>query len=234
MARLHHHPLIAAPAAALVAGYIRLVHRTSRWTVVCPEPTAALIRERRPVIGVFWHGRMMMMMPAWFAAAAIVAPKGALQPCVISSDHADSLFVARIIRRFGVDQAHGSNKRGGVAIFRAAFRAVRRGQIAVLTPDGPRGPARRAKAGVALLGARSGVPVVPISFAATRTRTLASWDRFVVPLPFTRGVYALGAPLVVAADAPPETARSQIEDALNRLDDEVEAMLAEPVAVPAT
>lgn len=234
MARLHHHPLIAAPLAALAAGYIRLVRRTGRWRTLCPEATAALIRARRPAVGVFWHGRMMMAVPVWRAAVAASGAADPLRPCAISSDHADSFLVARVTRNLGLDHVHGSSKRGGIAIVRAALGVLQRGQIAVMTPDGPRGPAMRVKPGVARIALRAGVPLVPVTFAAARTRVLGSWDRFVVPLPFTRGVLAVGEPVVLPPDVDPEAARAEIERALIALDDDAEAMLHEPVAAPAT
>ena len=56
--------------AWLTAGYIRLVHRTGRWELRCDPATARLIRGRRPFIGAFWHGRMLMIAAAWRALLA--------------------------------------------------------------------------------------------------------------------------------------------------------------------
>jgi lysophospholipid acyltransferase (LPLAT)-like uncharacterized protein len=234
MARLHHHPAIAGPLTALLAGYIRLVRRSGRWAVLCPEATAQLIRSRRPCIGVFWHGRMMMAHVAWQAVIEATGCEDPLRPCIIGSDHADARFVARVTRQFGIASEHASNKRGGIGLVRAALTVLRRDQIAVMTPDGPRGPAMRAKAGVVRIAMRAGVPVVPLTFAAARAKVVPSWDSFVIPYPFTRGVFAIGSPILLPADGDPEAGRLEVERALTALTEEADAMLREPVAAPAT
>jgi hypothetical protein len=94
---------------------------------------------------------------------------------------------------------------------------LEQGQIAVFTPDGPRGPRMRAKPGVVRLAMTTGVPIVPITFAASNQRLLASWDRFALALPFARGVLAFGAPLELGRDADPEAARRLLEERLNAL-----------------
>ena len=71
---------------------------------------------------------------------------------------------------------------------RTALDALSKGAAVVITPDGPRGPRRKAAPGVAQLAAVAQVPVLPCAAQTTRRRVLRSWDRMVVPLPFGRGV----------------------------------------------
>ncbi len=142
---------LQAGFAWLAAGYIGLVHRTGRWQLRCDPATARLVRDRRPFIGAFWHGRMLMIATAWRALLRELAVAEPLQPCVVSSDHRDGRLMARATARFGILTVFGSTKRGRVSLLRAAQGVIERGQIPVFTPDGPRGPAdaRQARRGAA-------------------------------------------------------------------------------------
>ena len=83
-----------------------------------------------------------------------------------------------------------------------------------VVPDGPRGPRERVQAGVIVLAAATGAPIVPCGFAARPARRLASWDRFLVPLPFARAAVVFGKPAGVPRDADRETARADLERVL--------------------
>ena len=230
--RWHDPPAVQAGLALLTAGYIRLVHRTGRWELRCDPATAGLIRARQPFIGAFWHGRMLLIAAAWRALLTELRIPEALQPCVISSDHRDGRMMAQATRRFGLRTVFGSTRPGGVSLLRAARRVIDDGQIAVFTPDGPRGPRMRAKPGVVRLAIATSVPIVPITFAASNQRLLASWDRFALALPFARGVLAFGAPLELGP-GDPEAGRCLLEQRLNELTREADRALGLSPVEPA-
>lgn len=206
------------PAFAwLAAAYIGLVHTSGRWRLECDPQTAELFRARRPFIGAFWHGRLLMIAAAWRRLVADLALAEPVQPYVLSSDHRDGRFMARTTAHFGLETVFGSTKRGAAGLFKLGREIVERGEIAVITPDGPRGPRMRAKPGIVRLAMITGAPVVPITFAASNQRLLESWDRFALALPFARGVMAFGAPLEIPADADVEPACAELEQRLNQL-----------------
>lgn len=212
-------------ASAALAAYIRLIDRTGRFELKAHPETIELIGSRRPFIGAFWHGRMMLMQPAW---RRLIASKGngeALRPCVIASNHADAVLVAQVMSRLGLDVLHGSNKRGGLAVYRNALRVLESRRIAVITPDGPRGPAEEAKSGIVRLAQQGRVPIVPLTFAARPARRLRSWDSFIVPAPFAHGVIVFGPPLFVASGDDLEEARLEVTSALNRVSEAADASL---------
>ena len=231
--RWHDPPAVQAGLALLAAGDIRLVHRTGRGELRGDPATAGLIRARQPFIGAFWHGRMLLIAAAWRALLTELRIPEALQPCVISSDHRDGRMMAQATRRFGLRTVFGSTRPGGVSLLRAARRVIDDGQIAVFTPDGPRGPRMRAKPGVVRLAIATSVPIVPITFAASNQRLLASWDRFALALPFARGVLAFGAPLELGPGDDPEAGRCLLEQRLNELTREADRALGLSPVEPA-
>lgn len=129
----------------------------------------------------FWHETLPAMPVFWLRA------KSAKPALVLASRHRDGQLIGLGVRRFGIGLAAGSSSRGGAAGLRALAAALRNGADVGLTPDGPRGPRRRAAAGVAMLAALSGAPVLPCAAATRFAVPFKSWDRMRFPLPFGRG-----------------------------------------------
>lgn len=231
--RWHHRAWAQASLSWLAASYIRLTAGTSRYELRAPEDTKALVRARLPFIGAFWHGRMVMINHAWWALVREVGIPDSLQPYVISSDHPDGRLMAKATARFGLKTVFGSTKVAS-GLLKAARRVLSDGQIAVVTPDGPRGPRMRAKPGIVLLARSAGVPVVPITFATSRQYQLGTWDRFALPLPFARGILAFGAPIPVGRHDDPEAIRERIETALTTLTAEADRAVGQTPVQPET
>ena len=209
------------------AGYIRLVHATTRWTTVGRETPEKFWAEGRPFIGCFWHGRMLMMPLIWPADRPIA---------MLISRHGDGLLIAETIRHFGVRTIAGSSSRGGADALRAMLTTLKSGISVCVTPDGPRGPRMRATAGVVHAARLAGVPLLAGTVATGRRRVLGSWDRFLLALPFSRGVYVIGHPIEVAPDADDaaiEAARLALEVELNRVSAEAERMVGQIPVEPA-
>jgi hypothetical protein len=124
----------------------------------------------------------------------------------LASRHNDGRLIGEVMRRFGVEVVHGSSARdgrskGGTASVLQLLDVLAQGSHVVLTPDGPRGPARHAAPGVAQLAALSGVPVLPCAARTTRARRLPTWDGMLLPLPFGRGILVVGEPIQVPREA---------------------------------
>jgi lysophospholipid acyltransferase (LPLAT)-like uncharacterized protein len=198
MRRLIRHPTVQSGLAWLLGAYIALVVRTTRWRLEGAGPALAVIGAGQPLILAFWHERLPLL-PALFPLAAAAEPRvAALTPRVLVSQHRDGRFIGAAVARFGVRMVYGSSRRGGGPALVELLRLLRAGDPVLITPDGPRGPRRVAAAGVAQLAALSGVAVVAVGAASTRHRLLPSWDQMMLPLPFGRGVLAVGAPIAVA------------------------------------
>jgi len=212
---------------AIGALYIRFVHATGRWTAVGDEVPRKFWDDGRPFILCFWHGRLLMMPYCWRRSVPIH---------MLISQHRDGQIIARTVGHFGIDTVAGSSSRGGAAALRSMVGLLRGGAYVGITPDGPRGPRMRASDGIAAVARLSGVPVIPATFGVSRRRSLSTWDRFVIALPFTRGVFLWGDPIDVPRDADAEgldRARREIEDALNRLTEDADRMTGHAPVEPA-
>ena len=120
---------------------------------------------------------------------------------------------------------HASSSKGGAAGLRGLARILAQGGVAVITPDGPRGPARVAAPGVVQLAALTGVPVLPCAVASSRMRLARSWDRMRFPLPFARGVAVMGAPVAVPRDGA-QAALPEVAAALTAACERADALAA--------
>ncbi|MBN9508025.1 MAG: lysophospholipid acyltransferase family protein [Alphaproteobacteria bacterium] len=224
--RLLRNRAVSAALVFVLARYLALALATTRWSMHGEEHVALHIAGQ-PVIVAFWHERLPLMVALWRHAGPLVGRRRAY---VLISRHTDGRIIGALIRRFRLDVVHGSSarngqERGGAAGMRQMLERLVAGDYVAITPDGPRGPRRRAAGGIAQLAAISGVPVLPCAAQTTRRRTLASWDRMVVPLPFARGVIVCGPTIAVprdgAAEALPaiEAALTEAADLADRLAD---------------
>lgn len=202
----------------LVAQYIRLVWVTGHWRVIGGEYPGHFWREGRPFIGAFWHGRILMMPCAWQTSRHMN---------MLISQHRDGELIANTIAHFGLGSVRGSSRRGGAQALRSMLRALRAGEYVGITPDGPHGPRMRAADGIVTVARIAGLPILPATFGVSRRKLLGSWDRFVIALPFSRGVIIWGTPIEIPAQADEavlEQVRLQVEGALNRITEEADRL----------
>ena len=220
-----------AVLSTAAAAYIRLVHATNRWDWVNVEVGDRIIDAGETAIVCFWHGRLLMMPKAQRPGAKFA---------MLISGHRDGRFIARTVTRFGIRTITGSSSRGGAGAARECVNALTSGTIVCIAPDGPRGPRMRATLGAVEIARLAGKPLVPVACSTTRRRVLGSWDRFLLALPFGRGVYVVGDPIYPpAADdrTAAEAVRRRLEDALNAVTAEADRLTGhtpvEPAPVPA-
>lgn len=207
-----------------IAGlYVRLVWLTGRWTIEGDAVPEARWDRGAPFLLAFWHGRLLMMPYCWRRGQPIH---------MVISEHRDGRLIANTMKPFGIDSIQGSSSRGGVEALRVMKKTVKAGHCIGVTPDGPRGPRMRASVGIVRIARMTGVPVIPATYGASRGRTLASWDRFLVPWPFTRGVILWGAPIEVSAKDDIEAKRQEVEDALTALQQEADRRTGRPPVEP--
>lgn len=162
---------------------VRLLMATVRVEVVGgrehPESIAA---SGVPPILMSWHGHLLPLIHHHRNQGAVA----------LASEHRDGEYITRVLGRLGFGAARGSSTRGGSRGLRELVKAARAGHPLAITPDGPKGPRHRVKGGALVAARLTGHPILPMVAAADRGWTLGSWDRFLIPKPFShvRIVYA--------------------------------------------
>jgi lysophospholipid acyltransferase (LPLAT)-like uncharacterized protein len=142
---------------------IRALGGTLRLRTLHADRIRVFWEAGRPVIIAFWHGRQIMM-PLCYGGSRL---------SILISEHRDGELIHRIVRRFGFDTVRGSTTRGGARALRQMARLGRTGADLAVTPDGPRGPRRVAQAGVAELAKLTGLPIIPLTFSASKKNSSA-------------------------------------------------------------
>lgn len=193
--------------------YLSFALRTTRWTLDGEGHFAPHCRGD-PAIFAFWH-EFLPLMPALSIIAHRLPYFNTMPVHALVSQHRDGRFIGAVVRRFGITPILGSSTRGGAAALRSLLAALNEGGMIGITPDGPRGPARQAAAGVVQLAALSGVPILPCAARTSRFIRLQSWDRMAIPLPFGRGVVVCGQPMTIERQKWKQ-AVPEVAEALNR------------------
>ena len=145
----------------------------------------------RPTVFVFWH---RCILPACYAFRN-------RKIAVMTSSSFDGEYIARIIELFGYRAVRGSSTRGGVRALLGMHTEIEEGRSVAFTIDGPLGPVYVAKPGPILLARNTKVPIVAFYVAPQRAWTLKSWDRMLIPKPFSRVSVHVGPYIRVPEDA---------------------------------
>jgi lysophospholipid acyltransferase (LPLAT)-like uncharacterized protein len=162
---------------------IKFLGRTMRFEEINPD----FWEIGKPAIGAFWHGRLLMMPLVY---------KGKKLSFLVSP-HRDGQVVGKALTRFGFHAISGSTTRKGFSGFKQMIRAHQNGFDLAITPDGPKGPRYRVQIGVIELARLTGRSVVPLSFSSSRRKIFKTWDQFLLPYPFSKGIFIWGEPIVV-------------------------------------
>ena len=151
-----------------------------RWTlrisIVGEEHRQAVCARGKKPLHALWHQRMVGGILSHRNRGFVT----------MASRSPDGEIIATFLRLWGFEAARGSSTRGGDVGARAFLKALNGAPGGALTPDGPRGPARKCKPGILTLAEQGDALVVPTSSSASRPKFLNSWDRFLLPLPFSR------------------------------------------------
>lgn len=172
----------------------------------------------RPAVLCGWHGRT-------FQFTYYFRNRGCW---VIISQSRDGDIQNSIFKKFGYQTIRGSTGRGGARAAVESIRALRKGGIMALSPDGPRGPSHVVQAGCVTMAQKSGALLYAVGVSAKARFIAKSWDSYLVPYPFTKGLMILGEPIEVPADATEEqleSIRLQLEQEITRYETEADRRL---------
>ncbi len=188
---------------------IQLIGPTLRVAISFEEGGPASI-ETKPLILSFWHSCIFPAIYVWRN----------LQIRVMSSDSFDGEYTGRIIRKFGFVKVRGSSSKGAVRALLGMRRAVEEGATVAFTIDGPRGPRFVAKPGPVVVARSTGVPLVAFHIALENPWLLKTWDRSMIPRPFSRGLMRVSRQILVPeniTDADRDRYHGELQAALDRV-----------------
>lgn len=184
--------------------------RTTRIESIGYEPIKSLL-ESRQFIAAIWHSRILIFsyLHKGFDAVALV------------SRSKDGEYTSRILQEQGFETVRGSSSKGGLRALAFLIKRLKHTRkAAVIIPDGPRGPRFKVQPGIIALAQKTGYPVLPMSYSAKHLKILSSWDRFIIPLPFTRCRVIYGKPMYFPENTEKQAIefyRLHVENELNRI-----------------
>ncbi len=187
---------------------VRLIGMTLRFGVQI-EPGGPAFNTH-PLILCFWHRGI-------FSSTWAFRKQGI---GVITSQSFDGEYIARIISAFGYVPIRGSSSRGGARALLESRRILEAGRTVAFTTDGPRGPLYVSKPGPVLLASKSGVPIVAFHIAVEKAWLLRSWDRFMIPKPFSRALLCMSSRMAIPPaldDARMEQFQAELQSAQDRV-----------------
>jgi lysophospholipid acyltransferase (LPLAT)-like uncharacterized protein len=230
----YNHPVSAAPTLSAPAQSFTLKQRFLLWLItwiafliirtlgptlrfaISWEDDAPGSLEARPFVYSFWHSCMLPAMYLWRN----------LQIRVMSSDSFDGEYTGRIMRKFGFVKVRGSSTRGAVRALLGMRRELEAGWTVAFTIDGPKGPRYVAKPGPVVLARSTGVPMVVFHMAVERAWVLKTWDRLMIPKPFSKVLMRVSRRIVVprnADEAQMERSQNELQSSLDRVREFAEA-----------
>lgn len=197
--------IIARIGPVLASWVIRFLYATMKISVVNRAAADRYWLNGEPVILAFWHDQLLMMIKGYYGPGAkiLISPSG------------DGELIARTMACFGQGAVRGSSSRGGTAALREMLKLAKEPFDLVVTPDGPKGPRHEVKLGVVQLARLTKRPVLPMAFVASRGHRFKSWDRFLLPYPLARGVYAFGDVLEFGDSETADAFATRLERAMN-------------------
>ena len=183
-----------------------------------------LLDKKEPIIPCYWH--QMHIFGCWYMRKL---QKKGLKIGFLISPSVDGEIPAKIVESWGAVAIRGSSNRTGARALRDMYNTIKKDKVSpVTTSDGPTGPIHEFKQGAVLLAQLTQAPMLPMAYAASRYWELKSWDRFIIPKPFSRIVIAIGEPHLINKKASAEELeqnRIQMQDDMNKLIEDAKSAL---------
>jgi lysophospholipid acyltransferase (LPLAT)-like uncharacterized protein len=200
-------------AGKLLIDFLFLFSRLERQSY---SSVADLIACRR-FIFAFWHSRILLLSYVYKR----------LNASIMVSNSADGEVIAQVLQRHGHHTIRGSTGKGGLRALMRQINDIRANERpGVVIPDGPQGPRHKVQTGIILLAQKTGCPIVPLTCSSQKRKVFNSWDRFILPFPWTRGLVVYGSPIEVPADADAamiDACAQRLERELNRITAQADA-----------
>lgn len=203
--------LVLAIVPRMVWALLWIVGLTWRFEVIAEDGVTPVVfgEKAGPEIYCFWH-QCVLPCTLYFRRSGAV---------ILISRSFDGELITRILRMFGFDAVRGSSSRGAREGLFGLKHVIESGRTAIFTADGPRGPIYETKMGPIKLAQATGAPIGAFHLQPERAWTMKSWDRFLIPKPFTRIIVSWAQWTHVPADTATdhfEIWRQQLNEAIER------------------
>ncbi|MBU0600467.1 MAG: lysophospholipid acyltransferase family protein [bacterium] len=196
--RLFKSNLAVKIISCFLAKIIKIVCLTIRLKTINEEVYLRLKKEEKRLIYTTWHNRLFLI--PYFLR------KKDLQ--ILVSKSRDGRLLSSTLKYFNLYPIEGSTHRGGAEATIKMIHILKKGFEGGITPDGPQGPKYFLKRGVIDIAQKTGHTILPITYGVSKKYTLHTWDNFIIPCPFAKGVLIYGEPIEVGKDL----SRHQIEE----------------------
>jgi len=195
----------------LLFGLFRIWYLTLGATSKNPDAEKHIRGLKGKYILTLWHGRIFYLFYYYRELTDLY---------LLISPSRDGDILARLGELMGYSVIRGSSFKKAVPSARSLIKVLRREGRIVIIADGSRGPCCKVQPGLLQIAGITGAPVIPLAFDARRKWILNSWDRFVLPFPFTRCTVNSGDPIQIPRRIDEESLRQkqmELESVLNQL-----------------
>ena len=192
---------------------ISLLIKSLRIKITGDENINGLVNDNKNFIAAFWHGSMMI---GWYLHQN-------MNTAALVSRSKDGEVLARTLEKWNYNVVRGSSSIGGDEALKKMVELLRQNYSLAITPDGPRGPVYKMKAGAIVAAKKTGVPLFLIGIGIKNKFRLKSWDAFEIPKPFTKVVAVYSKPIFIDSSLNYDETNNKIlecEEQLNRLQKE--------------
>ena len=179
-----------------------------------------LRKENKKFVLAFWHGSMLV---GWF----LHRPGKNEKVSALVSKSNDGEYLSTMMERWGFTMIRGSSHIGGKEAMQLMVDEVNSGSSICITPDGPRGPRHEMKMGAVRLAQKTQTPLVLVGIAMKKRKLLNSWDKFEVPMPYSKVEICYSEPIMVPEVLNGESLdefKMQMQNRLNVLQAEAEML----------
>ena len=226
--KITKQPFVFDFIGKMAALYVRLVGKTSDFSVKGLDEFEKLIQDNNGAIFVAWHGRALMLPFFW---------RNTRQMKALVSPHNDGRIIAKLLKDFNILSIDGSSNRNAKAAALDIVRELEKGNVVALISDGPRGPRMRLNKSVIYFAQKTGKPIMGFTYSAKNASVMEkSWDQMIVPKPFSKGAVVTTKPLFVpknVSEEQMEKLRADFEDELNSLTIKLDENFKLPAILPA-
>ena len=206
---------------AIIRPIVKLFISSFWWTcrvekIIGDEHAQSLIEKGGPIIPCYWH--QMHIFGSWYMRKL---QKRGLKIGFLISPSVDGEVPAKIVESWGAVAIRGSSNKTGARALKDMYNTITKDKVSpVTTSDGPTGPVHEFKQGAIMLAQLTQSPMLPIAYMPSHYWELKTWDKFIIPKPFSRIVIAVGEPHLVDKKSKPEKLeeeRISMENALKNL-----------------